>query len=224
MNFMLGKRWQESYPQAVMGVLIIHGLSSTSPAVDLGAERTKLEIDLRRRFTGFDRTALKALPAIQAYDEYYNQFKKTYHLLLQLESVLGGKSIPSGDALVSAMFMAELEDLLLTAGHDLDQISGSVRFDAAQGSENYERMNREIQTLKSGDLYSADDAGVLSSVIYGPDRRTRIQPATTAALFTTYGVPGIGSELVYAHLRRLHDLICKFSPGAEVIQLEVYGA
>ncbi len=223
MKFMFGERWHEAYPQATMGVLALQGMSNLRPATLLEAARKELELELRGRYADFDRAALKALPAIKAYDEFYKPFKKTYHLLLQLESILNGKSIPSGDALVSAMFMAELQDLLLTAGHDLDQISGPVRFDAAQGSERYERMNGEIQVLKAGDLYTTDDTGPLSSVIYGPDRRTRIQPATTAALFTTYGVPGIGSDQITAHLRRLQELICTFSPGTEVIQLGIYG-
>ena len=42
--------------------------------------------------------------------------KKTYHVQHQLESVvLKGKSLPNVAALVAAMFMAERDDLLLTA-------------------------------------------------------------------------------------------------------------
>ena len=223
MNFILTKRWREAYPQAVMGVLAMQGLSSSGPTEGLDARRTQLERDLRDRYAGIARADLKELPAIRAYDQFYKRFKKTYHLLLQLESIVAGKSIPSDQALISAMFMAELDDLLLTAGHDLDRVSGEVRFDASQGTERYERMNGETQTLKAGDLYSADETGVLSCVIYGPDRRTRIEPATNSVLFTTYGVPGIGGELVNVHLNRLRELILLFSPDAELVHLEVLG-
>jgi len=35
-------------------------------------------------------------PILKAYQEYYRRFKKTYHVQLQLESLLfKGKSIPS---------------------------------------------------------------------------------------------------------------------------------
>jgi DNA/RNA-binding domain of Phe-tRNA-synthetase-like protein len=220
----LSERWQQLHPKAVMGVLAIQGLASFGHGAALEAHRKELELELRRRYADFDRAALKRLPAIKAYDEFYKSFKKTYHLLLQLESILKGKSIPSGEALVSAMFMAELEDLLLTAGHDLERISGAVRFDVAQGTERYARMNGETQQLKPGDLFSSDESGVLSSVIYGPDRRTRITPATICALFTTYGVPGIGSEQIYVHLKRLYDLIVVLSPGTELLQLATYNA
>jgi DNA/RNA-binding domain of Phe-tRNA-synthetase-like protein len=221
MEFSLNEHWREAWPEAVMGVLVIEGISNAGTAADLAAPRSELESELRRRYAGFDRARLKSIPALKAYDAFYRRFKKTYHLQLQLESILSGKAIPGGNPLVSAMFMAELEDLLLTAGHDLRQVAGPVRFDAAQGGERYERMNGERQVLKADDLYSADTIGVLSSVIYGPDRRTRFQPTTDAALFTTYGVPGIGSEQVVVHLRRLLDLIQNFSPGAEMLALEV---
>lgn len=221
MKYNLTDRWQEMYPQGIMGVLIMEGISKADPATDRNSLRKQLEGELRQRYQGFDRSALKDIPEIKAYDEFYRKFKKTYHLLLQLESVLGGKPIPGDDPLVSAMFMAELEDLLLTAGHDFEKISGPVRFDVARGTEQYERMNGEQQVLKPGDLYTADGAGILSSVIYGPDRRTRIQPSTTAVLFTTYGVSGIGSERLLTHLQRLRDLIQVFSPTATLLELEV---
>jgi len=221
MEFALNELWRKAWPEAVMGVLVIEGVSNAGPAADLAARRSELESELRRRYAGFDRARLKSTPALKAYDEFYHGFKKTYHLQLQLESILGGKAIPGANPLVSAMFMAELEDLLLTAGHDLRQVTGPVHFDASRGDERYERMNGEEQVLKANDLYSADSTGVLSSVIYGPDRRTRIQSTTEAALFTTYGVPGIGSDQVAVHLRRLRDLIQIFSPAAETLELEV---
>ena len=82
-----------------------------------------------------DRPALLSHPVLQAYDAYYRQFKKTYHVQLQLESILfKGKSIPSVAALVEAMFMAEMNDLLLTAGHDLDALH--LPPDAGRGARN----------------------------------------------------------------------------------------
>ena len=221
MKFVLTDRWREGYPEAFMGVLVLNDLTLEDSGSKFHSIRAELERELRVRYSGFDRAKLKALPAIRAYDDFYHGFKKTYHLLLQLESILGGKSIPAGNPLVSAMFMAELDDLLLTAGHDLDQLSGAIQFDVAAGGESYEAMNGEQQTLKTNDLFTADEQGVISSVIYGPDRRTRILPTTTAALFTTYGVPGITREQALVHLQRLSDLIQTLSPQVKQDQLEV---
>ena len=222
MNFELGEHFGERWPEALMGVLVIERLSNATPAEELVPLRSELQDNLRRRHAGLDRAGLKSIPELAAYDAFYRRFKKTYHLQLQLESILGGKPIPAGNPLVSAMFMAELDDLLLTAGHDLQQIAGPVRFDAALGGERYLRMNGEEQELKPADLFSADSEGILSSVIYGPDRRTRIETSTDSALFTTYGVPGIRREQVRTHLERLRDLIRVFSPQAQVVQLEIF--
>jgi DNA/RNA-binding domain of Phe-tRNA-synthetase-like protein len=221
MNFTLSQRWRECCPTAIMGVLVLHNLTPDDSELKLKALRFELEAKLRSQYHGLDRTALKSLPTIGVYDAFYRRFRKTYHLLLQLESVLGGKSIPAGNPLVSAMFMAELNDLLLTAGHDLDRLSGPIQFDVASGSESYETMSGEPQVLKADDLFTADGLGVISSVIYGPDRRTRILPTTRAALFTTYGVPGITPEQVFDHLGRLRDWIQVFSPDAQVSALEI---
>ena len=187
--------------------------------------KQKLEDTLRSRYAGFDRPALKALPILKIYNHYYKRFKKSYHVQLQLESiVLKNKSIPSVAALVEAMFMAELKDLLLTAGHDLDKLHFPVKADTATGGETYIGMSGKEQTLKTGDMYIADAEGILSSIIYGPDRRTQITPQTTAALFTTYAPPGIEHSLVQQHLGEIRDYVLLASPEAEVKELTVYGS
>jgi len=61
----------------------------------LDARKKQLEAALRARWR--DKTARRwaALPTMQAYGDYYARFRKTYHVLLQLESVaLKGRSLP----------------------------------------------------------------------------------------------------------------------------------
>ena len=90
--------------------------------------RNRLESQLRERFAGQTRGDLDQLPVLQAYAAYYKRFKKTYHVQLQLESIaFKGKPIPSVAALVEAMFMAEVKNMLLTAGHDLDALQLPAR-------------------------------------------------------------------------------------------------
>jgi DNA/RNA-binding domain of Phe-tRNA-synthetase-like protein len=192
------------------------------PALD--KRKQELETQLRARFSGHDRAALKALPTIQAYDAYYKRYKKTYHVQLQLESVVfQGKSIPWVAALVEAMFVAELKNLLLTAGHDLEAVQVPVRLDVARGTERYIRLNGQEQQLKTGDMMIADAQGVISSVIYGPDRRTQITSETRQVLFTVYAPPGIGERAVRDHLQDIQANVLLFAPEAHVELLEVYG-
>jgi len=209
--------WQTTYPGAAVGVLTMHGVQNPEECVALDAPRTDLEQRLRSRFAGGGRDAIKALPVISAYAAYYKQFKKTYHVQHQLESVaLKGRPIARAAALVEAMFMAELEHLLLTAGHDLAFVTPPVRVAVADGSESYTRINGEDQVLKPGDMYIADASGVLSSIIYGPDARTRIRAETTDVLFTVYAPPGIEPAAVYRHLETMGRYVALVSPAAYI--------
>jgi DNA/RNA-binding domain of Phe-tRNA-synthetase-like protein len=162
---------------------------------------------------------------LQAYDVYYKQFRKTYHVQLQLESVVfKDKPIPSVAALVETMFMAELDDLLLTAVHDLEAVELPVRIDVAVGREHYVRLDGQEQGLKAGDMFIADRKAVLSSVIYGPDRRTQVTRETRAVLFTTYAPPGIAPEAVQDHLESILETVHLVAPDATVETLRVFRA
>jgi DNA/RNA-binding domain of Phe-tRNA-synthetase-like protein len=70
----------------------------------------------------------------------------------------------------------------------------------------------------------ADEQGVISSVIYGPDRRTMISPKTHNALFTVYAAPGIGREEVRKHLEEIVGHVKLIAPDATIEALEVYCA
>jgi DNA/RNA-binding domain of Phe-tRNA-synthetase-like protein len=191
----------------------------------LEQRKEELENELRAGFAGQDRAALKELPILQAYEAYYKRFKKTYHVQLQLESVVfKGKSIPRVAALVEAMFMAELKNLLLTAGHDLDALQLPVKLDVAKGQERYLRINGEEEELKAGDMFIADAQGVMSSVLYGPDSRTRIAPATRRVFFSVYAPPGIGPAAVYQHLLDIQSNVVIIAPDAQVEVMQVYAA
>ena len=217
--------WRRAYPDASVGVLAVENVSNPAEHPKLDARKTQLTAQLRTRYAGCDRASLRAIPVLQAYHQYYKRFKKTYHLQLQLESIaLQGKDIPSGAGLVEAMFMAELDSLLLTSGHDLAQVELPIKIAAAEGTETYTRINRQEQTLKAGDMYIADQGGILSSIIYGPDYRTRIVDATTSALFTVYAPPGIAAAEVEQHLEDTVELMRIFSPQAQVTSQGVYPA
>jgi hypothetical protein len=79
--------------------------------------KRKLESELRTRFSSKEK--LLCHKPIMDYSNYYKRYTKTYHVLQQLESIIfKNKSIPCVAGLVEAMFMAELKNGLLTAGHD----------------------------------------------------------------------------------------------------------
>jgi DNA/RNA-binding domain of Phe-tRNA-synthetase-like protein len=218
-------KWRNAYPGAFLGVLAMRAAANPEVSPQLEALKKALEADLRAGFASFGRAQLKSHPVLASYIAYYKAFDKTYHVQHQLESVVfKGKAIPSGAALVEAMFMAELKNLLLTAGHDLDSVRGDVAVDVATGNETYLTLSEQERTLKPDDMFIHDEVGILSSVIYGPDRRTRVTPATTRVLFTVYAPPGISAAKVGDHLTDLREFVQAVSSTAEVEHSAIVGA
>jgi DNA/RNA-binding domain of Phe-tRNA-synthetase-like protein len=223
--FEVSDRWRSTFPGAHVGVLALRDVANPERHPAMEARKAALADRLKARFAGQDRRAIEALPAIQAYNAYLKAFKKSYHVQLQLESVaLKGKAIPSVAALVECMFMAELEDQLLTASHDLDALKLPLRLDASQGDETYTLMRDAPQQLKAGDMCIADGEGVISSIVYGPDRRTRIVPATRNAVFTVYAPAGVGEAAVRAHLDTIRGHVAAIAPAASVAYEQVHAA
>ena len=221
--FEVTSAWRSTYPEAYAGVLVMRSVSNPAHDPALESRKAALEEQLRAQFSGQDRATIANHPILRAYSEYYRQFKKTYHIQLQLESiVLKGKSIPNVAALVEAMFMAEMKDLLLTAGHDLDALHLPLTLDVATGTERYTLLSGEEQVLKAGDMMISDQVGVISSIVYGPDQRTQITPDTRNAIFTVYAPPGIDEQTVAGHLQGIQENVMVFAPQAQVELLKVY--
>jgi DNA/RNA-binding domain of Phe-tRNA-synthetase-like protein len=219
----LTENWIRSYPEATIGIAAFRHVANPDQHDALDERRRELEKRLREQYGSQDRTTLKQNAIIRAYAAYYHRFGKTYHVQLQLESVaFKGKSIPTVSGLVEAMFMAELENLILTAGHDLDRIRGQLVADVASGSEGYRTLDGREQTLKPDDMFIRDDEGVLSSVLYGPDLRTRITGGTSRVIFAAYAPAGIEQGKVAEHLRALWENVKLVAPQAEVETMEVH--
>jgi DNA/RNA-binding domain of Phe-tRNA-synthetase-like protein len=215
--------WKTAYPIATVGILAMRGAANPAVCPALETRKAALEADLRARFAGKTRADIKVLPEFQAYTAYYKQFKKTYHVQLQLESVaLQGKPIPSVAALVETMFMGELKNFLLTAVHDLDVVQPPVSINVADGSESYITLNGQSQVLKPGDMFIADTEGVLSSIIYGPDARTQVTVETRNVLFTVYAPEGIPPDTVQQHLSDMQDFVWLIESSADVVECGVY--
>ncbi len=224
LELLVSAAWGQAYPGAAVGFLAMTGVANPARHPALETRKRSLEGELRARYGGLDRGGLREIPILHAYHAYYKRFRKSYHVQLQLESVvLQGKEIPRSAALVETMLMAELEDLLLTAGHDLALVRPPVRVDVARGEEIYTRLNGQAQVLKAGDMMICDAEEVLSSIVYGPDRRTAIHSGTTQVLYSTYAPPSIGERPVAEHLEHIRDLVWLTSPDAEVATLKVLG-
>lgn len=215
-------RWRAVYPGASVGVLAMSQVSNPENSPSLDAHKGPLESELRSRYGRSDRSQIRSHVLVAPYTSYYKRFDKTYHVQHQLESVVfKGKPIPGAAALVEAMFMAELRSMILTAGHDLASVRGALAVDVADGTETYITLNGRQQTLKQGDMFIRDEEGILSSIIYGPDHRSRIIPGTSRVVFTAYAPLGVPLDKVRAHLADLRDYVLLVSPSAQVLSMGV---
>ena len=222
--FQASESWRTAYPAAHVGVLAMLDVVNPLHHDGLEARRVGLEGELRGRYAGLDRRAMLERRELKAYQEYYRRFDKSYHVLLQLESVvLKGKTIPSGAGLVEAMFMAELDSLLLTAGHDLDALRLPLTLDVALGTESYVLLRGAPQAPKRGDMMISDREGIVSSIVHGPDQRTQITPSTRNVVFTVYAPAGISGDTVQSHLEGLERNVRLIAPAARVDLMETYG-
>ena len=119
--------------------------------------------------------------------------------------------------------IAELKNLLLTAGHDLDALEFPLRLTIGSG-ESYIAPNGQETSVKPGDMFIADARGrILSAIITGPSAVARIGPETTAALFYAYAPPGVDLALVDAHLDQIERNVRFISP-ATVVAREIVTA
>jgi len=208
--------WRSSYPDTAVGLLAMMSVRNASPDDGLRERLRSIEAAVRARHAGRSRADLERQPAMRPYVEHYRRFGKTYHVLLQLESVaFRGRPLVAEQSLVSAMFAAEIDDLLLTAGHDLAIVRPPLVADVTRWDGRYVGITGKDVDVRSGDLSIRDDEDILSTIIYGPDYRTRLQKETSSVLFTTYSLPGISDADVESHLRGIEVLVRARCPTAD---------
>ena len=213
--FVVSERWRKAYPDATVAILVVRGAENVVEHPELERRKRMLEGELTARFANSDD--IKAAPAMQAYVSYYKRFEKTYHLVQQLKTlVVKQRPLPTVSGLVDVMFMAEMKNLLLTAGHDLTTVVPPVILVTGTGNESYIKLTQEPQMTKEGDMMVVDGVGILSTVIHGPDYRSRITPETRDALYVVYAPVGIAREEVLRHLGDIRENILLFSRSVEV--------
>ncbi len=217
--------WRAAHPGAVIGLLELLGVDNSHPSAKLDEQKRETEARLRERYQGFVRADFLSLPVMAAYQKYYKRFTKTYHVLLQLESlVLKGKSLPDVSPLVDANFTAEVDTLVLTAGHDVAKLQGPVCMDVSRAGDQIIRMNGAPKLIDAGDMVMRDASGVVCSIIYGQDNVSPISSATTHVLYVAYAPVGVPAEAVEDHLRKIEENMRLSCPAAVVEQHRLLAA
>ncbi len=209
--------WKSVHPGASIGLLEVSGVDNTIASVELEARKREVEAHLREKYQGHTRQDFLSIPAMLAYVQYYKRFSKTYHVLQQVESIaLKNKNLPTVSPLVDSNFIAEVDTLALTAGHDVSKLQGSILIDVAQKGDRMTQMNGAPKEIFEGDMVMKDGHGICCCIIYGQDNLSYISPETTHALYVVYAPAGVPVEAVEAQLQAIEANIRLFSPLAVV--------
>jgi len=210
-----------TYPGTKMGILVMKGVSYSGSYDE--SEMTQVLNGLRLRYGHLERKELKELYPIAVYVAYYKRFGYNYHLLAQLESVLKGKkALHTESGLLQAMFLSELDGMLLTAGHDTARLQLPLQLKTATGTEAYESISGKVVTAVSGDMMLCDSSGTISSILRGPDYKSRITSSITEVLFSIYAPPGIDANSIETNLKKLEKSIRAFSPSSKTELLQIF--
>jgi DNA/RNA-binding domain of Phe-tRNA-synthetase-like protein len=213
------EEWETFHPGGTIGLLELSGLNNAGSSSRLNERKRDIEAGLRERYKGFTRQDFLMLPVMAEYDRYYTRFNKTYHVQLQLESiVLKGKHLPDASPAVDANFMAEVETLILTAGHDCRKLRGPIVIDVSREGEAMTQMSGLSKAVRPGDMIMRDAEGVCCSILYGQDARSPISPETSHVLYVAYVPAGIATAIVKGQLRRIEENLRLFSPDVAVEQ------
>jgi DNA/RNA-binding domain of Phe-tRNA-synthetase-like protein len=186
---------------------------------ELDRRKRAVETSLRARFKGVARAEFGAIEVLRDYQRYYKSFDKTYHVQLQLESIVSkGKSLPDVSPLVDANFVAELETLVLTAGHDAAKLREPLCIDLSREGDVIVQMNGTSKPIRVGDMVMRDADAVSCSILYGQDNRSPISRQTAHVLYVAYAPPGVSAAAVEAQLAGILANVRTFAPGCSVVQ------
>jgi DNA/RNA-binding domain of Phe-tRNA-synthetase-like protein len=211
--------WRNAHPGGIIGLLELSGVENTQSSSSLDERKRETEARLREQYKGFTRQNFLALPVMSAYEKYYKRFEKTYHVLLQVESiVLKGKNLPNVLPLVDANFIAEVETFVLTAGHDVAKLNEPIYIDVSRKGDQMTQMNGASKVIRAGDMVMKDADGISCSIIYGQDNRSLISAETSNALYVAYAPAGVPAEIVDSQLQKIEENVRLFSPNFIVEQ------
>jgi len=207
--------WRAAHRGAAIGLLELSHVDNPRPSPLLDERKRETEARLRERYQTFTRQDFLSLPVMAAYARYYKRFDKTYHVLLQVESIVSkGKSLPNVSPLVDANFTAEVDTLVLTAGHDVDKLVGAVSIDVSHDGDQLTQMDGTPKAIRAGDMIMRDAKGICCSILYGQDDRSPISDGTSHVLYVAYAPAGVPGDTVEAHLRAIEAHVRLVSPMA----------
>ena len=169
---------------------------------------------LREKYADYDR---KALFSKNVYFRFFRKFKKTYPVMMQLESfLLKGRPFPMENPVTAIPFLVELETQILSGTHDVDDVHGTVRLFAGTEKAPFAGMRGEEVHTYPGDFCARDNEGIIFSMIAGADARTCVKETSRHVFYPVFGVAGQPEAEISAVLDRLEEYVRVLAPEADI--------
>ncbi len=193
-----------------IGLLSVKNFNPTADLSEFDTLVDQTIMKINQEYGALSRKQLKKKAPIDTYAEYYKRYGYSYPVLGQLESFLkGDKQLETDIRLLKVLLLTELESMLLMACHDMDAVKMPLTLERNLPDKEvqYVGISKREQKISAQDFYISDDEAVISSILKGPDYRTRVTANTKDALFMIYGPYEINP--LEAHIRQTLDKLEK---------------
>jgi DNA/RNA-binding domain of Phe-tRNA-synthetase-like protein len=151
------------------------------------------------------------------YFRYFRKFKKTYPIMMQVESfLLKGRPFPEERYVNAVAFLTELKTRVLAGTHDADRVEGDIVFYTETEKVPFPSIHGSEGHSYPGDVTGRDDGGVIISMIAGADSRTCLQDDSSHVLYLIFGSPGMKAEAIGEYLDQLEEYVKVLAPAAEI--------
>ncbi|MDO4316103.1 MAG: hypothetical protein Q4C45_10010 [Oscillospiraceae bacterium] len=176
-------------------------------------EETELAA-LRERCADYDR---RAVFGENPYVRFFKKFKKTYPVLMQVESfLLKGRPFPQVNPVTEVPFLAELTTQCLMGTHDADAVLGTLRlFSGTEKAPFTGLRGGEVHTYPN-DVCGRDDGGIILSMIAGADDRTCAKPESRHVFYPVFGTPDMPTEEIASRQALLRRYVLTLAPAAKI--------
>lgn len=156
------------------------------------------------------------------YFRYFRKFKKTYPVMMQVESfLLKGKPFPEGRYTNAVAFLTELKTRCLLGSHDADMIEGDLVIYQESEKTPFPSIHGGEAHSYPGDITCRDDLTIVVSMIAGADARTCLNENSSHVLYFAFGTPGMDASALTGYLEQVDEYVKVLAPGSET-QMHVF--
>jgi len=173
----LTKRLLSKYPNVKFFTVTAQNLSNKQKDVSLEKEKKLIEKKICKIKDS------SKIPIVRKDNVFFKNFGKTNPIQYQLDSIKGGKEIPTDSVLKDILFITEMKHYCLVSGHDLDTIKDTLIFDITDGDEPFTNIANKKQDLVPNDIILKQNNICITSLLYGQDNATKITDKTKNTVY-----------------------------------------